>query len=287
MSRNLLPTLMVLGGGLALAFGQSQTPEDIWPAGVNGTKTWPREIPNSFSNESTNWRFPEGGNVPPNDLFTRIKCPTGTAKLKPTKSYSTRWETGRWHPPEYAFDDYTVSRWSTNTMNHRWLVLDFGTPKVFKQIYLLWETANALGYDLKTTDVDVLVTPPATDKDTAVVKFADPSWKTIKQVTGMPKPTGVNGRADVVAVEGEGRFLQLYATQNGSSYGYSLYEMTVCVSTAGTSLQPQAQAAKPKGWSLVMGKDGLPRGIRAFDVTGRSQGARKLPASNILVVPAR
>ena len=283
MPGSLAQKIFALAIGLAAtaSWGQAQTDEDIWPAGAKGVKTWPRDYPNDWS-KAPNWTFPEGGDVPPDDLFERIKCPSGTSKLTIQKAYSTAWELSRWHPPQYAFDKYNVSRWSSNDANHRWFVADLGSPKTIKSVYLIWETAFATAYDLKVTNQEVLVSAPKNDSDTAVVKFNGAGiWTTIKQVTGG------NGKADVVEVEGEGRFLQMYATAAGSPYGYSFFECTICGAEPGTGLNSKAmRSERIKSWSLVVNPGGLPQGVRAYDVSGKSltqAPGRKLPFANIYI----
>jgi hypothetical protein len=249
-----MAALVGTGAG-AQAQTYEQTDQGIWPTGTKGTKTWPREIPNSFS-KAPNWTFPEGGDVPPDNLFERIKCPDGSAKEPITKFFSARWETSRWHPPEYAFDKYTVSRWSSWDKNANWLTADLNGEKTVKRVYLLWETAYGKDYDIKIGN------------DTASLTVA-------KQVRGG------NGMADVHEVEGKGKYLQMWGVAGGSGYGYSLYELTICTTEGGTSIQP-----KQKSWGLMMGKDGLPQGVRAVDATGKAVGGgRKLPYSNLFVVP--
>ena len=62
--------------------------------------------------------------------------------------------------------------------------------------------------------------------------------------------------------------------------------MTVCATSGGTSINPASKSGAGKSWGLVLGKDGLPQGVRAFDATGKAVGAsRKMPFTNVYVMP--
>lgn len=284
MGKSFLAALLV-GAAFLRAGAQTQTPQDIWPAGVNGTKAWPHEYPNSFS-KAPGWTFPETGDVPPADLLQRIKCPDGTEKVKVEKAYSTKWETNRWHPPIYAFDAYNVSRWSSWDMNHRWLVADMGAVRTIKQLYLVWEYSRPIEYDIRLATEDVLVTPPKSESDTAVVKWNDNTlWKTAKSVTGFTASTGTKGRVDVVAVEGQGRFVEMLAVKNGSQYGYSLFEFTICAASGTSGVAPRAQASGARRWEVAFGRGGLPLGVRAFDLAGKAMPTSAGAAQDLFLRP--
>jgi hypothetical protein len=126
------------------ASGASLTDLEVWPTGVNGPMVWPPELNNAWYMANKNnsvGGYPEGGPPPPLNLITeRIKCKSGK-KIRPVKSTSAPWEQSRWHPPEYAFDEYPVSRWSSNNANEKWLAGDLGETKTVTQVFLVWETA--------------------------------------------------------------------------------------------------------------------------------------------------
>jgi hypothetical protein len=249
---------LLLGMGTAAVW--AQTEDEVWPKGVNGPRVWPHEIPNNFS-FAPNWTYPEGGEPPPTDLFTRAKCPTGTAKVKPKSVNSAKWETSRHHPPEYAFDEYTMTRWSSWDKNAKWIAADLGSSMHVKRVYLVWETAYGKDYDIQVSADSV-------------------TWTTAKEVRGG------NGQADVVDLDGTGKYIQMMGVAGGSSYGYSLYEFTVCAEGASTAIRRGVVAAGAKPWGLVLGREGLPQGVRAFDLSGKNLSpARKLPAANIYVIP--
>jgi hypothetical protein len=248
---------LILFGGTT---GRAQTELEVWPTGDNGPMVWPPELSNPWWDAQK--KYPEGGAPPPLDMFSRIKCEGGT-KVAVKSTNSAPWEQSRWHPPEYAFDKYTVSRWSSNSAAEKWLAADMGSEKTVNRVYLIWETAYGKDYDIQFS------------KDSI-------AWTTAKQVRGG------NGQADVVDLEGKGRFIRMMGVATGSPYGYSLYEFTICSTDGATPLKrPAAGRASEKGWSLVLDSRGLPQGARAFDLTGKAAaaGARKLPYSNIVVAP--
>lgn len=240
-------TVILLGA----AEGRAQTDLDVWPTGVNGKQEWPHELSNSWSNPSTNYVYPEAAlPPPPDDLLTaRIKCREGT-KVKSKNQNSAPWETSRWHPPEYAFDNYSMSRWSSNTRKDNWLAADLGTVKKVNQVFLIWDAAYGKDYD---------------------IQFSNDStqWTTAKEVRGQ------NGRADVVDLNGSGRFIRMWGMDVFNiQWGYSLYEFTICEAGATSVGTEMAHKAAQKSWILVMDARGLPQGVKAVDASGRVNKSR-------------
>lgn len=237
---------------LGAATGQAQTELEVWPTGVSGPQTWPPELHNPWWDAQK--KYPEGGPPPPVDLFDRIKCASGV-KIKPKASNSAPWEQSRWHPPEYAFDQYTMSRWSSNSSAEKWLAADLGSVKSVDRVYLVWEVAYGKDYDIQFSN------------DSA-------AWTTAKEVRGG------NGQADVVDLAGKGRYIRMMGVATGSPYGYSLYEFTICEASGSAAVAADRKSGDArKGWRLTMGKTGLPIGIRAFDLTGRASDGALAPAA--------
>lgn len=239
--------------------GQPLTDLDVWPTGVNGPRTWPPALENSFSTKANGYKYPEGGEPPPRDLHQRIKCPEGTARQRITRFGSARWETSRWHPPEYAFDDYSVSRWSSWNKDAKHIWADLGSEKTVKRVVLVWETAYGKDYDIQM------------GKDTA-------GFATVKAYRGG------NGQADVVDFEGRGRYIQMMGVAGGSAYGYSLYEFAICSESGPSALRDEAVKG---GVGLAMGPDGQPLGIRGVDALGRRPAGTLAPTLRILPVTPR
>jgi hypothetical protein len=222
----------------------AQTDLEVWPTGVNGPQVWPPDLHNPWWDAEK--KYPEGGAPPPVDLFNRIKCVDG-AKVKIKSANSAPWENSRWHPPEYAFDTYTMSRWSSNGANDKWLAADMGESKTITKVYLVWETAYGKDYDIQVSNDSV-------------------TWTTAKAVRGG------NGQADAIDVDGKGRYIRMMGVATGSPYGYSIYEFTICSagSTAGIS-SPFRPNKISKGIIVNMDGQGWPMGIRIFDISGKAR----------------
>lgn len=250
--------LFLSAAGEAIA----QTEDEVWPKGDNGPKVWPPELNNPWWQAEK--KYPEGGDPPPLNLLSRLTCPEGYSRAKPKSANSAPWETSRWHPPEYAFDEYPVSRWSSNGSADKWLSADLGSAKTITRVYLIWEVAYGKDYDIRVSDDSV-------------------TWTTAKQVRGG------NGQADVVEIPAaKGRYVQMMGVATGSPYGYSLYEFTICAGEGGTSLRrARMRAAAGGGWRLSMTPHGLPAGLRSYDLSGKAMvsGSRRSLASGLYALP--
>jgi hypothetical protein len=148
--------------------------------------------------------FPIGSCPPPADLPRPCG---GNSKITVMKSTAQTYETGYWHPPEYAYDEHLMTRWSSNTMLTSWLQLDLGTEQSFKRIYLAWELAHASDYDIVSSNDGT-------------------TWTMVKQVRGG------DGFQDILDVEGKGRYVRMNGIKRGEvgegPYGYSLFDFVIC-----------------------------------------------------------
>jgi hypothetical protein len=150
-------------------------------------------------------KFPIGSCPPPEDL----PRPCGNnSKVAVMKATAQTYETGYWHPPEYAFDEHLMTRWSSNSMPTSWLQLDLGTEQSFKRIYFAWELAHASDYDIVSSNDGT-------------------TWTMVKQVRGG------NGFQDIVDLEGKGRYVRINGVTRGKVgneplYGYSLFDVVIC-----------------------------------------------------------
>jgi hypothetical protein len=195
-------TVTVDGGGAAEAGGPVTPPakEATWSyTACNKTQLM---FPNIDKNMG---KFPIGSCPPPEDLPRPCG---GNSKIKVMKAESSPWETGFFHPPQYATDEYLMTRWSSNMGPSAWLQLDLGTEQSFKRIYLAWELAHATDYDIVTSN-DAM------------------TWTTAKQIKGG------DGFQDIVDIEGKGRYIRINGVTrgkvgNGPLYGYSLFDVVIC-----------------------------------------------------------
>jgi hypothetical protein len=171
--------------------------EAMWP--LTGCNQSQIDYPNIDT--TTNGRFPPGSCPPPTDLPRPCG---GASKIMIMGARASSHEMGFLHAPEYAIDQYMVTRWSSPASQPTaWLALDFGTEKTFKRIYLAWELAFATGYDVQTSQ-------------------DGQAWTTIREVRGS------NGYQDILDVDATSRHLRINGLMKGSQHGYSLFDVTVC-----------------------------------------------------------
>jgi hypothetical protein len=154
--------------------------------------------------DKNNGVFPIGSCPPPEGLARPCG---GDSKIKVMRATAQTWETGYYHPPEYAIDEHLMTRWSSNTMVTSWLQLDLGSEQTFRRIYLAWELAHGADYDIVTSNDGT-------------------TWTMLRQVRGG------NGFQDILDVEGRARYVRMNGVRRGNvgegPYGYSLFDFTIC-----------------------------------------------------------
>jgi hypothetical protein len=101
-----------------------------------------------------------------------------------------------------AVDGNTATRWSSLFSDLQWLQIDLGNIYTINQVMLKWETAYGKDYQIQVSN----------DGST---------WTTI-----YTKTNGTGG-TETLAVNGTGRYVRMYGTARGTSWGYSLWEMEV------------------------------------------------------------
>jgi hypothetical protein len=102
----------------------------------------------------------------------------------------------------YAVDGNTGTRWSSAFADPQWLQVDLGATYNISKVVLQWETAYGKAYQIQTS-------PDGTN------------WTTIYSTT-----TGAGG-TETLNVSGSGRYVRMYGTARGTTYGYSLWEFQV------------------------------------------------------------
>lgn len=134
--------------------------------------------------------------------------PTGTniAQGKPTTASSVE---NAGTPASAATDGNTATRWSSAASDPQWLQVDLGQSYNITNVGLNWEAAYAKAYQLQTSNDGT-------------------NWTNIYSTT-----TGAGGIQNL-AVTGTGRYLRVYATARGTTYGDSLWELTVNGTPAGS-----------------------------------------------------
>jgi beta-glucanase (GH16 family) len=102
-----------------------------------------------------------------------------------------------------AVDGNATTRWASAFADPQWLYVDLGASYNVNRVKLSWESAYG--------------------KDFLVQVSADAStWTTLKTVTGNTSLTN-----DYTGLSGTGRYVRMYGTARGTTYGYSLYELEV------------------------------------------------------------
>ncbi|CAN3978369.1 F5/8 type C domain protein [Kitasatospora purpeofusca] len=103
-----------------------------------------------------------------------------------------------------AFDGNTGTRWgSTEGKDPQWLRVDLGANAAVSRIKLVWEAAYAKAYRLE-------------------VSADGATWTSVAE-----EKAGNGGTDDWTGLTGKGRYVRMYGTARGTSYGYSLFEMEV------------------------------------------------------------
>jgi len=102
-----------------------------------------------------------------------------------------------------AFDNDPQTRWSSVFSDPQWIYADLGSTKPIKRISLDWEAAYGKSYSIQTSNDAV-------------------NWTTIYSTT-----SGDGGIDDITGLNASGRYVRMYGTQRGTSYGYSLWEFKI------------------------------------------------------------
>ncbi|WP_440067269.1 glycosyl hydrolase family 8 [Streptosporangium sp. OZ121] len=147
--------------------------------------------------------------------------------------------------PGAAFDGDTATRWaSAEGHDPEWIRVDLGASATISRVRLTWEAAYGKSYRVE-------VSPDGS------------TWTTAYSTT-----TG-DGGVDDLALSGTGRYVRMYGTARGTSYGYSLYEMEVYGSTGGTTPTPTPTITpSPGGPGVPFGSHKIPYAAGMLRPTG-------------------
>ncbi|MCB2378518.1 Ig-like domain-containing protein [Hymenobacter sp. BT635] len=133
---------------------------------------------------------------------------TNLALNKPTTTSSTEnTATGG----TLAVDGNAATRWASAFADPQWIYVDLGARYNVSRVKLSWEAAYGKDYLVQVSN------------DAA-------AWTTVKTVTGNTTLTN-----DHTGLSGAGRYVRIYGTARGTTYGYSLYELEVYGTPAGTA----------------------------------------------------
>ena len=131
-----------------------------------------------------------------------------------------------------AVDGDNATRWaSAEGVDPQWIRVDLGATATVSRVRLLWEAAYAKSYRVE-------------------ISADGSSWTRLYTTT-----SGNGATDDLTGLSGSGRYLRVYGTARGTSYGYSLFELEV-FGTGGGGGDTQPPTA--------------PTNLRATGVTGNS-----------------
>jgi len=128
-------------------------------------------------------------------------CGTNDLALNQPSSASSL-QSGSTYPVSAAFDENPTTRWSSAYSDPQWIEVDLGSVQNIARVWLNWENAFAQDYSLQLSS-------------------DGSNWTTVYSTTNGP------GSINDLATLGSGRYVRMYGTQRGTSYGYSLWEFEV------------------------------------------------------------
>ncbi|MFE2379384.1 chitosanase [Streptomyces sp. NPDC059398] len=102
-----------------------------------------------------------------------------------------------------AVDGSATTRWASKEgSDPQWISVDLGASTDIGRVRLEWEDAYGKAYTIQTSDDGT-------------------AWKTVSSTTSG------DGGTDDLTLSGHGRYVRMYGTKRGTSYGYSLYGFEV------------------------------------------------------------
>jgi len=127
---------------------------------------------------------------------------TNVSKGKPTTASSYQPADSATYTPGNATDGSFTSRWASDWSDPQWLQVDLGAVTTIHHVQLAWESAYGKAYQIQVSNDGT-------------------NWSTVYSTTAG------DGGFDDLAITASGRYVRMYGTARGSTYGYSLYEFGV------------------------------------------------------------
>jgi hypothetical protein len=143
-----------------------------------------------------------------------------------------------------AVDGNMNTRWTSAYSDPQWIYVDLGASYNISEVVLVWEAAYGKSYQIQIS----------TNAST---------WTTLYSITN-----GMGGTENLTGLSGVGRYVRMYGTARGTTYGYSLWEFEVFGNTA----QPSLITAPPPLWIQPVS---APQGLT---LQWPDNGDRELPA---------
>lgn len=118
------------------------------------------------------------------------------------------------HTGEMAVDGNAGTRWGSEWSEPEWIAVDLGESHDLSRVVIDWESAYASGYEIQTSP----------DGET---------WTTAHTVTDG------DGLFDEIDLAATGQHVRLYATERATQWGFSLYELEIYGTLAGSEPTPE------------------------------------------------
>lgn len=158
--------------------------------------------------------------------FNWIKFEPNIALGKPATASSLELQT---FPASYATDGNTTTRWSSLYSDPQWIYVDLGSVYSIDTVRLNWEAAFGKAYKVQVS------TTGTNDSD-----FTD-VYSTA---------SGDGGIDDITFNTASARYVRIYGTQRGTTWGYSLWEFGVYGLPA-NSVKDWDFANDTQGWTAL------------------------------------
>lgn len=171
----------------------------VWPKDVRyagqGFAFWmmPQEIPPGYDD----LMWPQGGEIDIMEFAGSFPSANlGSVHYAPSWNNNEWAADNHWHQGSY----YSYADGQVPLPSSQWITIDLGESVSLRRVVLHWENAYAKQYKIQlSTDGSV--------------------WTDIHTVTNG------NGGTDEADVENEGQYLRILATERGTKWAYSLYEV--------------------------------------------------------------
>ena len=105
--------------------------------------------------------------------------------------------------PEKVIDGNSASRWSSDFLDHQWILIDYKKPVAFNTVSLLWENAYAQEYEIRVSSDGII-------------------WETIYATKN-----GEGGHEVINTGQCVARYLKISCRKRATEYGFSIHEIDI------------------------------------------------------------
>ncbi|KRA24845.1 hypothetical protein ASD65_10720 [Microbacterium sp. Root61] len=121
-----------------------------------------------------------------------------------------------------AFDGDSATRWGSEYADPTWVQVDLGQSVAISGVRLNWESAYGKSYKIQ-------------------VSSDGTTWTDVYSTT-----TGDGGVDEIAGLSATGRYVRMYGTERGTTFGYSLFDFNVYGSPADLAVGKMATASSVK-----------------------------------------